>query len=646
MALAWPAWSAVPEPETGTLPLRGYFLELVTEMIARVTGGKSFSADLVEAIVEKTDGVPLFVEELTKTILESDLLTEKDDRYVFQGFLENLSIPITLHDSLMARLDRLGKVKEVAQCASVLGREFHYEWLAAVSPLRADELKSALDQLVEAELVFQTSRGSRGSYVFKHALVQDAAYGSLLKSTRQDLHGRIAKALETRFPEVTRPELLAHHYTEAHIVPAATRYWLEAGNRAIASSANLEAVAHFKKGLELVSTQEHTDEWSRRELDLQLGLTSALTATAGYAADETAVACVRARELCRQTGDTAKLLRSLYAVWCVYYIRPDQDKALELAQEFKELAEREQDRAQLVAAYSAVGHTCTTMGRYLQARTHFEKAIELYDEEQDRYLAILYGEHPGIGSKIVCSTVDWMTGYPDRAVERARENMEEARQISHPNTYAWAACTLAMVHTDRQDREMARKVASELITFTTEQNIPYWGAMALAFLGWSQMDGGDFESGMATVEKGLAASQATGSRMRVPDFLSVLALGYLKTDQPDIGLEKIDEAIRVIESTGERWNEANVRCLRGRMLLALSLPQEAEAAFQDAIRLARGQSAKSYELRASTHLARLWRDQNHKARARELLAPLYGWFSEGFETRDLRDAKALLEELS
>ncbi len=641
-----PRWSSYTH--ITALTLNRFSRAKVFDMIKGVTGGKPFSPDLVEAIVEKTDGVPLFVEELTKTILESDILIEESDQFVISGLLESLSIPITLYDSLMARLDRLGKVKEVAYMASVIGREFNFDLLNVISPLSDEELMWSLEQLVDAELIFQTSRALPQNYIFKHALVQDAAYSSLLKTTRQKLHGRIGEALEQQDSEISlvSPELLAYHYTEARMLSVAIKYWFEAGNRAITRSANLEAVANFKKGLKLIADQPVSDEWLEWEMDFQLALSGALAATAGYAADETAETCQRAQELCRKVGDVKKLFRALYAVWSLYYIRPDQEKALELAQEFKSLAENEHESDQLVAAYSAVGHTCTTMGRYAQARAHFDKAIELYDPEQDLSLAIKYGEHPGIGSKIVRSTVDWMMGFPNTAVQSAENNLEEAKLISHPNTIAWAGVTLAMVHKDCRDQQMTRKYSEEVISYTTEHSIPYWRAMALDFLGWTMVDRGDIAAGMNCIEEGLEASLATGSRMRVPDFLSVLALGHLKNDQPDLGLAKIDEAMKVISETGERWNEVNIYCIKGRLLKSKSLLDEAESAFLEGINIAKQQSAKSYELRITTQLALLMYEQGKNEVARHVLEPVYSWFTEGFENRDQKDARALLQKLT
>lgn len=641
--IPWTAYTHIT-----ALTLNRFSHSMVTAMIKEVTGGKSLSDELVKAIAQKTDGVPLFVEEFTKTILESDLLMEEANQFVFSGQLEHFAVPVTLHDSLMARLDRLGKVKEVAQYASAIGREFDYDLLAAISPLGARNLQNSLDQLVNAELIFQTRRTSRGNYVFKHALVQDAAYGSLLKSTRQEIHRSIAVALEERFSGTTanNPEMLAHHYTEARMASEATRYWFEAGNRATERSANLEAVAHFKKGLEVVQSQPQTDEWLAWEMDLQLALTVVLTATAGYAADETAATCLRAQELCKQLGDVAKLFRALYSVWCMYYMRPDQGKALELAEEFKHLAETGQDRVQLVAAYSTVGQTFAILGCYPKAHRFLKKSIEFYTPEQDHSLALLYGEHPGVGSKIVCATVDWMIGCPDLAVKHATESLAEAQEISDPNTIGWAWVSMAMLHKDRQDNAMTVKSTNDAISFAKEQSLPYWRSMALPLLAWALVDRGDVEAGMELVHESLEAVRATGSGVRVPDTLSVLALGYLNTHQPDKGLTEIQKAIRVIEETGERWNKANMHCLKGQLLYSMSSFDDAEISFLDAIRIAKLQGANSYELRASTHLARLWYSQNKIEQAAKLMLPIYSQFTEGFDTRDLKEARSLLDLLT
>ena len=402
-------------------------------MVPDVARGKTLPVEVLDEIVAKTDGVPLFVEELTKTVIESGILEEKDDRYELNGPLPPLAIPSTLHDSLMARLDRLAPAKEVAQIGAAIGREFSHRLLAEVSPTGDNELNDALGQLVESELVFRRGRPPDVTYVFKHALLQDAAYQSLLRSKRQTLHRDIAKALEENFPETaeTEPEILAHHYTEAGLAEQAVGYWQRAGQRAIERSANVEAVAHLTKGLDLIASEPKSPTYLERELDVQLLLGGALTGTAGYAAPETGDAYLRARDLCQQIGDTPQVFPALYGVWNLYYVSCELQKARGFAEEFLDQARRQKDRARLVAAHGMVGQTLTTLAEFDSARHHSENLIEHWDQKKDRSLGVLYGEHPAISILAFQSWIYWFLGYPDQALERSRRALENAYDLSH-----------------------------------------------------------------------------------------------------------------------------------------------------------------------------------------------------------------------
>ena len=508
-----PPWSG--HTHITSLTLNRFSRDLVTAMVENVTGGKPLPDDVRDEIVEKTDGVPLFVEELTKTILESGLLKEERDRYVLFGTLEALAIPVTLHDSLMARLDRLGAVKEVAQSASAIGREFNVDLLAAVSSLILRELRDSLDQLVDAELVFRRRRSARTSYVFKHALVQDAAYESLLRSKRRNLHARIAGVLEERFRETeeTEPELLAHHYTEASLPKQAIPYWLRAGQVGTERSANLEEVAHLTKGLRLVAAQPETIERYEQELDLQLAVGAALTATEGNAATATGDAYTRARDLGRMIGETPQLFPALYGMWNFHYGKcEDMEATHELADELLRLAEREQGRAGLVVAHCAMGQTLTTRGAFDSARNHLEKSIALWDLEQDRSLGVVYGEHPGITSLGYQAWVHWTLGYPETAVGKSREALHRAYELSHANSTGLALVYACWVHRSRRDPKMVLETAAELITFSTEQGLSFWLALGAAIRGSTLVAQGEIDEGIARIQDGLTGSRATGAR--------------------------------------------------------------------------------------------------------------------------------------
>jgi predicted ATPase len=388
----------------------------VEEMVGKVTGGKALSVELVQQIVAKTDGVPLFVEELTKMVLESESVGAR--RAVP---LPSIPIPATLQDSLMARLDRLGNAKAVAQLSATLGREFSYELIQAVSPLDEETLQKELTQLVEAELVYQRGLPPQARYLFKHALIQDAAYQSLLKSTRQQYHRQIAQVLEEKFSETkeSQPELLAHHYTEASLREQALPYWQRAGERATQRSAYMEAVAHLTRGLELLKALPDTPERAQQELMLQVALSTPLMLTRGWAAPEVGRVHSRARELCRQIGETPQLFPVLHGVWTFHFIRAELQTAQELGEQLLTLAQSTQDSALLLEAHRTLGESLYVRGELVPAQQHFEQGIALYDPHQHRSLAFLYGHDPGVSFLSFAALALWCLGYPDQALARS-----------------------------------------------------------------------------------------------------------------------------------------------------------------------------------------------------------------------------------
>ena len=632
-----------------SLTLNRFSRKLAAALVEKITGGKSLPDEVHEEIIAKTDGVPLFVEELTKTILESGLLKEEPERYALSGPLSTVAIPATLHDSLMARLDRLGDVKEVAQYASAIGREFPRDLLAAVSPLKDDELQDALDQLVDAELVFRRGTPPEANYLFKHALVQDAAYESLLKSKRQQLHDRIAKVLETQFPEraESEPELLAYHFTEAGLSEPAIAYWKKAGLRAIERSTNLEAVAHLTKGLELLGQLPNSVERAQEELSLQAPLVSALTGAKGYSAPETGKAVMRARDLCREIGDTPQTFEVLYGVWGYVYVGGDHHAAGKLAEEGLSLAQEGGAHARLVAAHSMLGQTLVSLGRFDAAQDHLEKSIALYEPEADRTLCLIYGEDPAIASLNWLTWVLWFRGFPEQALARSHEALDKAQQLSHANTTGFALAYAAVLRHFCRDRKAAREKAQAAVDFSTEQNVPVFEAYGTVMRGWSLVEDGHPEEGVAQMHRGVAEWKAAGAVIMLPFFFALLAQGYERCGNLEEGLKLLNDAFDQVKRSGEYMWEPELHRLRATLLLSVSLKNapEAETCFRKAMDVAQQQSAKSLELRAATSLGRLWHDQSKGEEARNLLAPIYNWFSEGFETAELKDAKALLEQL-
>jgi predicted ATPase len=631
----------------------------VTQMIDRVSGGKALPTEVIQQIVAKTDGVPLFVEELTKMVVESVGAPSRAP-------LSSLGIPATLHDALMARLDRLNTAKEIAQLGATLGREFSYELLQAVSPLDEETLQKGLSQLVEAELLYQRGLPPQARYIFKHALVQDAAYQSLLKSKRQQYHQQIAQVLEGRFPETveTQPELLAHHYTEAGLTKQALPYWQQAGQKAIERSANLEAISHLTKGLEVLKTLPDTPERAQQELSLQIALGGPLMATKGYTAPEVERVYTRAQELCRQVGETPQLFQVLYWLFSFYAVRTEYKTARELGEQFLSLAQSVQDPALLLPAHQALGQCLYLLGELIPAREHLEQGIPLYDPQQHRSHAFLYGADPGVVCRTWVALALWLLGYPDQALKRTHEALSLARELSHFYSLAVALGRAAMLHRLRQERQTMQARAEETMTLATEHGFPFFAVQGSILQGWTLAEQGQTEAGIAQMRQGLAALQIMGAKSTRPYNLALLADAHGQARQAPEGLSVLAEALAMVHENEERWYEAELYRLKGELTLqqfqvsgsqfqvadlqplAPDFQTEAEECFLKAIDIARRQQAKSLELRAVMSLSRLWQQQGKKEEARQMLAEIYGWFTEGFDTTDLQEAKTLLETLS
>jgi predicted ATPase/class 3 adenylate cyclase len=615
-------------------------------MVERVAG-KALPAEIADQIVAKTDGVPLFVEELTKTVLESGLLREEGGRYELAGPLPALAIPATLHDSLMARLERLAPMKEVAQIGAALGREFSYELLAAVAPLQDGELQDALGQLVEAELVFRRGTPPAASYVFKHALVQDAAYQSLLRSKRQRLHARIALVVEERFPEMTeaQPEVLAQHCAEAGLIEKAVHYWHRAAQLAVRRSAMAEAVAQVRNGLELLSALPNGPTRARQELDLQVTLGHALMALKGVAAPEMGAAYARARELCRACGGGDLEPIALYGMWQFLQNRADMAASGETAEELLRWAKARDDVAAEVEAHRSIGSTCLFRAEFNLALEHFERVRALYAPAQG--YAARNPLDPRVGATSLMPWALLLQGHPDRALARSREALAAAEAQARPYMLAVVMHQQNVFDQLRGDRRAVEERAAALMAITAEHGFAHWHATATLLHGWAVGAGGAVEDGIAEMRRGLAAKEATGARLKIPFYLGLMAGLHGRAGRGTEALHLIGDALARVETTGERWFETELHRLRGESLLRARVPDadEAEACFVRAIDGARTQRAKWWELRAALSLARVWRDRGKRAEARDLLAPVYGWFSEGFDTLDLQEAKALLEAL-
>jgi predicted ATPase len=620
-----------------------------TEMTDRVAHGKALPAEVVEQVVAKTDGVPLFVEELTKMVLESGLLQEREDRYELTGPLPPLAIPTTLHDSLMARLDRLATVKSLAQLGATLGREFSYALLHAVSPWDEEILQRGLHQLVEAELLYQRGLPPQATYLFKHALIQDTAYQSLLKSTRQQYHQCIAQVVEERFPELveTQPELLAHHYTEAGLHEPAVVYWQRAGACAVERSAHVEAISHLTKGLEVLQTLPDTLERKRHECLLQLTLSAPLVSTQGWAAADVERAYTRAFALSQHLGEAHLPFPELLGLWRFYLGRGQLQTSRVLAEQFLTLAQRVHDPVAPLVAYLAQGCSLFYYGDIAPARSHLERVMALYDPQQYRPLGLRYGEDLGVVGLVHLALALWMLGYPDQALATTHGALTLGQTLAHPHNLAFSLEFLAWLHQFRHEAPAAQAYAEAGLALAREQGFPHFVALCTVHWGWALAVQGQGEAGIALMRQGQAAWQAMGGELHQPYFLALLAEAYGTIGQTDKGLAVLAEALARVERTDERLYEAELYRVKGELLLRQAVPDvlQAEACFQQALAIASRQQATSWELRAAMSLARLWQGQGKHAEARQLLAPIYNWFTEGFDTADLREAKGLLEAL-
>ena len=620
------------------------------EVIRQVAHGKTLPPEVVEQIVARTDGVPLFVEELTKMVLEAGLLQECDDRYELTSPLPPLAIPATLHDSLMARLDRLATVKGLAQLGATLGREFSYELLRAVSPWDEATLQRGLHQLVEAEFLYQQGLPPQATYVFKHALIQEAAYQSLLKSTRQQHHQRIAEVLEARFPDrcETQPELLAQHYTEAGVMVQALSYWQRAGQRALQRSAHVEAISHLMKGLEVLKALPDGAERAQQELNLQTTLGPALMAIKGFAAPEVGQAYARARALCRELGDTPQLFPVLHGLWRFYVNRAEFQTARELGEQLLTLAQHLRDRALLLDAHRAVGQTAFWLGDMTRSRAHMEQGIALYNAQQSPTHAVLYVSDSGVVCRSFVAWALWLLGYPDQAQQSIHEALILAQELAHPFSLAYALTFATIVHWFRREGPAAQEYIEAAMTLARIQEFSDFLALGTLLGGWVLAEQGQREEGIAQIHQGLDAYRATGAEVFRPSFLAILAEAYGKAGQSEEGLTVLAEALATAHTTGGHWWEAELHRLKGELRLqqAAESGDEAEACFHQALDVSRHQEAKSLELRAAMSLSQLWQQQGKRAEAYELLAPIYGWFTEGFDTADLQEARTLLEELA
>jgi predicted ATPase len=616
-------------------------------LIEQTAGGKSLPDEVVAQIADRADGVPLFVEELTKSVLESGLLREEADRYVLDRALPPFAIPTSLHASLLARLDHLASARPVAQIGAAIGRQFHYALLRAVSRLPEDELHRALTRLVASQLVLQRGTPPDAVYSFKHGLVQDAVHDTLLRAARQQLHAQIAEALEAHSPEMmdSQPEVLARHYGEAGLIEKSAAYWGKAGHRSAARSAMAEAAAQFQKGLDQLEPSPDTPDRQRQELELRTGLGAALMVVRGFAAPETGQVYGRARQLWEQLGSPAEFLHVPRGQALYHNMRGELYLAQGLDTDLLRLSRQRNDSAGLVLGHLCAGQTLMYAGKFAASRSHLEELLATYDPETHRSLVHHAGQYPHVNARAHLGIVLFCLGLPQQALAQGNEAIAEARRLAHPPSLAANLAPGARLLSLYGDTAVLREWTDELVAVTREQGFPLWGALGTIFCGWVKVKEGDVAEGISLLRSGSAAYRATGAELYMPYHIALLAAACEIAGEIEEALTQLDEALQIVDRTGERWFAAELYRHKGQLLLRQGHAEAAETLYRKALGIARDQEAKLWELRAAASLARRRRDQGRRHEARELLAPVYGWFTEGFDTPDLKEAKALLDAL-
>jgi class 3 adenylate cyclase/tetratricopeptide (TPR) repeat protein len=628
-----------------SLPLERLDRRQSATMVERLLGGRKLPAEVIEQIVAKTDGVPLFIEELTKTLATSDAVREGE------ATMQVLpaEIPSTLQDSLMARLDRLGAAKEVAQVAAVIGREFSRDLVAALSPVGERELGEALDRLTSSAVVFGRGQPPWSAFVFKHALVQDAAYASLLRSKRQELHRRIAETLESGYPERVRtePEVVAYHYTQAGQAPRAAGHWAAAALRALDRSANVEALGHGAKGLELLAGVAQSADRDRLELGLRILQGAAYRAVKGFASSDVERSFARALELSERLDDIPRLMDVRRGLFSYYYARGALALAREQGQHVATLGQRMNDRSSQMLGYWMLGCMASWQGEFATARRELEDAVALYDPNEQKSKTLALQIDPGVNALCHLSWVLWILGFPDRAIATSDRAIRTARELAQPFALAMALFFAGVTRACCGHHAPGSRLLDELLALTGEHGLAYLGSCARVLKGQELIARDQCVAGLEQVDRAFAEFRAQEAGLGLPWAMSISASGYARLGRVEEGLAAVTAAFEAMGRNGERHWEAELWRLKGELLLVRPGQDgsEAEACFRRAVDVARGQTARSLELRATTSLARLLDREGKTAPARQMLAEICGWFTEGFDTTDIRDARNVLRDM-
>jgi class 3 adenylate cyclase/predicted ATPase len=611
----------------------------VNTMIRNLLRGGSIPQQLVDQIIEKADGVPLFIEELTSSTL-SGPLRETLGRTEQAA---SLRVPETLSDALMERLDRVAPSRRIAQIAAVIGREFSYDLLSAAARIEKEGMQSAISLLEQADVIYRVSISPFVRFAFKHVLLRDAIYDSLLRSKKQQIHADIAAILEHDFSKLVenQPEVLAFHYQEASNHQLAIRYWFKSGQRALARSANVEAIAIFRKALQLLNALPETPERTKQEIDIQLALGIPLIAVQGYAAAETREAFSRARSLCLRLGNIPEYYQALFGVWGNLWMSGKNSEALHMADEFLSRSRASSDPVPLMVAHRVMGSTLLTIGEFQSSANHFEEAIRLSVTRGKQPLYNLYMVEPQVASLLLLSWDLWFLGYPDQSLSRVSEALALAQDLGQPYTVAFAHYMTSVVHLLRGDAAHALESAEKSFEMSQEQRFSLYVTLSRISRGRALGDLGRLEEARAEIELGIDEARRSGVGYMLPMMESWLAELHAKAGENGTALSIVEGTLSNIgDVTGRAW-EAELHRQRAQIVFLLdpSKVREAESHLEKAIEVARRQNAKSLELRAATSLAELWRTQERPNEARALLEPIYGWFHEGAETADVKRAR-------
>ncbi len=650
-----PPW--VGRVQTATMTLGRLPTRHSAEIVAAITRNKRLPKPAIDEILDRADGIPLFVEELTKAVLESGL-ADGNGRFANTELSSALDIPTTLHASLLARLDRLGSAREVAQIGAALGRRFSHSLIVAAATMPQQKVEEALVRLVDAELLRRRGNPPHAEYTFKHALVQDAAYATLLPTSRRALHARIAGALESNFADISegQPELLAYHGTEAGLIEKASLLWSKAGQMSLARSALKEAEVQLTRALSQIETLPGTPTLRRERIKIQIALATALMHTKGYAAPETRAALDQARLFAEQSetlgerpDDPLQLFSVLHGFWVANHVAFNGDAVRDLATQLMALAEKAGTTFPLVLGHRVMGTSLLFLGDIAEGRAHLDRAMTLYNPTEHRHLGTRFGQEGGVAILSNRPLALWLLGYPDAALKGADEALSYARDLGQTASFLYAATRIAWLHLVVGNYTTAADQIRTLVKIAEQIEGSYWRAAATILQGCLFALTGEASTAINLITSGIAASRLPGANLlRMPWYLSCLARAHIKLGQMEEAQRCIDDAMMAMKTTKETWQESEIYCILGEVALISSNRDVAKAQshFERALTVARRQKAKSWELRSAMRLARLLWDRGHRQNAHRILVPIYKWFTEGRDTPDLEEAKTLLLELA